>query len=286
LTRPIVFLTDYGLDDEFVGVCHGVIARTAPEARIIDLAHGIPPQDVLRGALVLAGAVPYMPSDAVYLAVVDPGVGGPRGAIAVATADGPLMVGPDNGLLSLAWAELGGPVHAVEITAPEVILEPVSATFHGRDVFAPAAARLAEVADLGELGPELAVASLQHVHVPPSVVANGELAVVVLGVDRFGNLETNASPDDLAEAGLAGSARLRLRHPGGEAEITPARTFTDVHPGEAAVIEDSSGSLAIVVNQGNAARTLGLGAGSSLTLSPPDSHRRRTSRQHGRPPKE
>jgi S-adenosyl-L-methionine hydrolase (adenosine-forming) len=270
LSRPIVFLTDYGLDDEFVGICHGVIARIAPDARIIDLAHGIPPQDVLRGALVLAGAVPYMPSDAVYLAVVDPGVGGPRGAIAVATATGPILVGPDNGLLSLAWAELGGAIRAVEITAPEVLMEPVSATFHGRDVFAPAAAHLAEVADLDELGPALDVASLQHVHVPPTVVADGELALIVLGVDRFGNLETNASPDDLAEAGLAGTPRLRLRHAGGSADVVAARTFADVQPGEAALIEDSSGSMAVVVNQGNAARTFGLVAGSSLTLSAAD----------------
>jgi S-adenosyl-L-methionine hydrolase (adenosine-forming) len=267
MSRPIVFLTDYGLDDEFVGVCHGVIARIAPEARVIDLAHGIPPQDVLRGALVLAGAVPYMPSDAVYLAVVDPGVGGPRGAIAVATADGALLVGPDNGLLSLAWQELGGVIQAVEISAPDILLQPVSATFHGRNVFAPAAAHLAEVADLAELGPEVDIAGLQHVHVPPPVVAPGELAAVVLGVDRFGNLELNAKPDDLAEAGLAGMARLLLRHAGGSTGIVPARTFADVPPGEGALIEDSSGSLAVVVNQGNAAKAFGLGAGSPVTLS-------------------
>jgi len=267
VTRPIVFLTDYGLDDEFVGVCHGVITRVAPDARVIDLAHGIPPQDVLRGALVLAGAVPYLPEDAVYLGVVDPGVGGPRGAIAVATAAGPLMVGPDNGLLSLAWQALGGPIKAVEITAPEVLLQPVSATFHGRDVFAPAAAHLANVADLDELGPEVDVDALQHVHVPPPAVQQGELVAVVLGVDRFGNLELNAIPDDLAEAGLQGGARLLLRHAGGAADIIPARTFADVPPGEPALIEDSSGSLAVVVNQGSAAKTFGLGAGSSLTLS-------------------
>ncbi len=266
MSRPIVFLTDYGLDDEFVGICHGVIARIAPDARIIDLAHGIPPQDVLRGALVLAGAVPYMPSDAVYLGVVDPGVGGPRGAIAVATEAGQLLVGPDNGLLSLAWAELGGAIGAVEISAPEVLLQPASATFHGRDVFAPAAAHLSAGADLEQLGPGVDFATLQHVHVPPPAVAPGEVAAVVLGVDRFGNLELNATPDDLAEAGIIGLARLLLRHAGGSAELQTARTFADVPPGEAALIEDSSGSLAVVVNQGSAARTFGLGPGSSLTL--------------------
>jgi S-adenosyl-L-methionine hydrolase (adenosine-forming) len=264
--RPIVFLTDYGLDDEFVGVCHGVIARIAPDARVIDLSHGIPPQDVLRGALVLAGALPFMPEDAVYLAVVDPGVGSPRGAIAVQTAHGPLLVGPDNGLLSLAWSKLGGAESAVEIAAPDVLLEPVSATFHGRDVFAPAAAHLANVADLSDLGPEVDVEELQHVHVPAPGVTDGELAAVVLGVDRFGNLELNAKPDDLAEAGLEGIDRLNLHHPDGSAEVRPARTFEDVLPGELALIEDSSGFLAVVANRGNAAAVLGLHAGDPVTL--------------------
>ncbi len=267
MTRPIVFLTDYGLDDEFVGVCHGVIARIAPDARVIDLSHGIPPQDVLRGALVLAAALPFMPEDAVYLAVVDPGVGGPRGAIAVQTAHGPLLVGPDNGLLSLAWQELGGPETAVEITAPDVLLEPVSATFHGRDVFAPAAAHLANVADLRDLGPEVAVDDLQHVHLPAPDITDGELAAVILGVDRFGNLQLNARPDDLAEAGLEGLQRLRLRHAGGTSEITPARTFDDVPPGELALIEDSAGFLAVAANRGSAARLLGISAGMQLVLS-------------------
>jgi S-adenosylmethionine hydrolase len=267
VTRPIVFLTDYGLDDEFVGVCHGVIARIAPDARVIDLSHGIPPQDVLRGALLLAGALPFMPEDAVYLAVVDPGVGGPRGAIAVQTARGPLLVGPDNGLLSLAWQELGGAETAVEITAPDVLLEPVSATFHGRDVFAPAAAHLANVADLADLGPEVPVDQLQHVHVPAPDVADGELAAVVLGVDRFGNLQLNAKPDDLAEAGLEGIERLRMRHAAGTAEVTPARVFDDVPPGDIALIEDSAGFLAVAANRGNASKLLGIAAGGELTLT-------------------
>ena len=267
MTRPIVFLTDYGLDDEFVGVCHGVITRIAPDARVIDLAHGIPPQDVLRGALVLAAAAPYMPEDAVYLAVVDPGVGGARGAVAVATEAGALLVGPDNGLLSLAWQELGGPIKAVEISAPDRMLERVSATFHGRDVFAPAAAHLANVADLNDLGPDVDLSSLQHMHVPAPGIADGELTAVVTGVDRFGNLELNARPDDLAEAALGDAGSLTLRHAGGTAGIRVARTFEDVPPGDPALIEGSSGYLAVVVNMGSAARRLGLSAGSDLALT-------------------
>ena len=142
MSRPIVFLTDYGRSDAFVGICHGVMARIAPDARVIDLTHAVPRQDVLRGAVELARAVPYMPADAVYVAVVDPGVGSDRRAVAVA-AGASLLVGPDNGVLSLAWDALGGVTEAVEIASPAVVLAPVSRTFHGRDIFAPAAAHLA-----------------------------------------------------------------------------------------------------------------------------------------------
>ena len=266
MIRPIVFLTDYGLDDEYVGVCHGVIARIAPEARVIDLTHGIPPQDVVRGALVLAGAAPYMPEDAVYLAVVDPEVGGDRGAIAVQTASGTFLVGPDNGLLSLAWHEFGGPESAVEIAAPDVLLQPVSATFHGRDVFAPATAHLAIGRPLEDLGPSVDASELQHVEVPAPAVTDGELAAVAIAVDRFGNVQLNARPDDLAEAGLSGADRLRVRHPGGEGEARPARTFADGMPGEVLLIEDSSGFLALVASHGSAAGLLGIGPGHELWL--------------------
>jgi len=142
MARPIVFVTDYGLADGFVGICHGVMARIAPEARVIDLTHAIPRQDVMRGALVLGRATDFMPGDAVYAAVVDPGVGSERRSIAVRAASGAVLVGPDNGLLSMAWDAFGGAVAAVEIAAEDVVLQPVSKTFHGRDVFAPAAAHL------------------------------------------------------------------------------------------------------------------------------------------------
>ena len=118
MTRPLVFLTDYGIADEFVGVCHGVMTRIAPDARIVDLTHAVPRQDVMRGALTLGRATGYMPEDAVYVAVVDPGVGSERRSIAVLADSGALLVGPDNGLLSLAWEALGGASAAVEITGP------------------------------------------------------------------------------------------------------------------------------------------------------------------------
>ncbi|HYV02229.1 MAG TPA: SAM-dependent chlorinase/fluorinase, partial [Actinomycetota bacterium] len=189
MDRPIAFLSDYGLEDEFVGICHAVMARLAPRASVIDLTHAIPPHDVLRGALVLARSVAYLPTDAVLLAVVDPGVGTERRPIAVETVrEGRLLVGPDNGLLSLAWDEAGGVARAVEIRSPDVVLEPVSTTFHGRDVFSPAAAAVASGWPLERLGPAIDPSGLEVVRVPEPTVEDGRVDAEVLSVDRFGNL--------------------------------------------------------------------------------------------------
>src|SRR5437588_2294356 len=147
----ITFLSDYGLEDDFVGVCHGVIAGICPEAVVIDINHGVRRHDVSAGALILAAALPYMPIG-VHFAVVDPDVGAERRAVALRLADRRLLVGPDNGLLSLAAQHGGGVVEAVDIAASAFRLEPVSATFHGRDIFAPVAARLAAGAELGKAG--------------------------------------------------------------------------------------------------------------------------------------
>src|SRR5690349_764796 len=154
----ITFLSDFGLKDEFVGTCHGVMKRFAPEAEIIDVTHGIPPQAILQGALVLANTLPYMPVG-VHLAVVDPGVGGGRRAVALRDRDGRLFVGPDNGLL-LPAAERAGIDEVRELANPEYALESISRTFHGRDLFAPAAAHLANGVALEELGPSLAAEGL------------------------------------------------------------------------------------------------------------------------------
>jgi S-adenosyl-L-methionine hydrolase (adenosine-forming) len=153
MSRPVVFMTDYGRTDEFVGVCHGVMASIVPDVHVIDLTHNVPRQDVMRGALILGRATKFMPDDAVYVAVVDPGVGSERRSIAVRAATGAFLVGPDNGVLSPAWAALGGAEAAASIEDSRVMLFPVSKTFHGRDVFAPAAAHLAAGATLDALGP-------------------------------------------------------------------------------------------------------------------------------------
>ena len=172
--RPIVFLSDYGLDDDFVGICHAVMARISPRSNVIDLSHAVPPQDVLRGALALHRSLPFLPTDAVVLAVVDPGVGTPRLPVAVETArHGRLLVGPDNGLLTLAWLQEQGVRSAVEIASPAARLEPVSTTFHGRDIFAPAAAHLAGGMALKELGPPVDPRSLVALSLPKAGVEPG-----------------------------------------------------------------------------------------------------------------
>ena len=213
----ITFLSDYGLVDDFVGVCHGVIARICPPARIIDITHGIPRHDVRAGAIVLADALPYMP-DGVHLAVVDPDVGASRRAVALSLADGRRLVGPDNGLLSLAAAAGGGVVQAVDIAQSPLRLEPVSATFHGRDIFAPVAAQLAAGFPLAEAGPPVDPDGLVALELPrPSVRPDGVIDAHVLYRDRFGNLGLDLTHDDLPGSGLRIGHGVTLGVRGGEA---------------------------------------------------------------------
>jgi hypothetical protein len=261
--RPIVFLTDYGLGDEFVGVCHGVMERIAPGVTVIDLTHAIPRQDVVQGALTLGRAVRFMPDDAVHLAVVDPGVGSDRRAIGVACGSGAVLVGPDNGLLSMAWDELGGARLAAEITSSAVRLEPMSETFHGRDVFAPAAAHLARGMAVDELGPAVDPASLRTVELPGPMVAPGVLGGRVVAIDGFGNVQMNITPRDLEAAGLGDAVQIGTR------VVPRVGTFADARPGYAAALIDSQGFLALAVNGGSAAQTFGLSRGDTVVLSPP-----------------
>ena len=260
MSRPIVFLTDYGMADEFVGVCHGVMLRIAPDVRVIDLTHSIPRQDVMHGALTLGRATSYLPEDAVYIGVVDPGVGSGRGSIAVRARSGALLVGPDNGLLSLAWEALGGAVDAVEITSDDVVLQPVSRTFHGRDVFAPAAAHLAIGMPLAALGSAIDVDRLHVLELPGPMVAVGAIGARVTGIDGFGNVQLNVGPDDLEAAGIGPVLTVRGR------TVPRVGVFADVPRGTMGAIIDSQQQLALVVNQGSAADTLGLSVGKTVVL--------------------
>ena len=263
----ITLLTDYGRDDEFVGVCHGVMRGIAPEAEIVDITHGIPRYSVRQGALVLRNTLAYMPVG-VHMAVVDPQVGTERRAIALRCADGRFLVGPDNGLLSLAWQRSGGIEMATDVSRSPLRLEPVSATFHGRDVFAPVAAHLAIGADLAEAGEPIDPATLAVVELPEPRLDDGAVVAHVLSVDRFGNATLDVGHDMLAGTGLALGQTVELGA-GGELFLAKfAGTFADVPPGELIVYEDAYRTLAIAINRGDAATTLALKPDSEVRLSP------------------
>jgi S-adenosylmethionine hydrolase len=267
---PIVFLSDFGLQDEFVGTCHGVIARITPGSQVIDLAHGVPRGDVLRGALLLRGALAYVPDRAVLLAVIDPGVGGRRRPVALDTRDGRLLVGPDNGVLSLAWRVLGGVARAVEVTSASIVLHPTSATFHGRDVFAPAAAHLAGGGDLSELGGPVDPATLIRVDPPEPRIAPGSLTAYVLAVDSFGNVQLGAAATDLDRAGLGDAAVLTVRAGAESSPAARAQTYSAVGDDELMVLVDSSGRLAVARNRGDASMHLRVAPGDWVEIGGPE----------------
>ncbi|MEV4200382.1 SAM hydrolase/SAM-dependent halogenase family protein [Micromonospora globbae] len=294
-TPWISLTTDYGLTDGFVAACHGVIARIAPAARVIDVTHLVPPADVRRGAAVLAQTVPYLPVG-VHVAVVDPGVGTARRGVALATPGG-LLVGPDNGLLPEAADALGGVMGAVELTNPAWLAPRVSRTFHGRDVFAPVAARLALGAPLEEAGPAVDPAELVRLPAPRVTVDAGGVTAEVLTVDHFGNVQLAAGAEVLER--LPATVRLtvppRTADPGGapgpavdtgrpaagehgpeRASAEPSertgwaarrgRTFGDAPPGDLVVYVDSARQVAVAVNGGRAVDVLAVAPGDLVRI--------------------
>jgi S-adenosyl-L-methionine hydrolase (adenosine-forming) len=265
MAETITFLTDFGLQDDFVGTCHGVIASIAPEARVIDVTHGIDPQAVLQGALVLRNSIPFVPVG-VHLAVVDPDVGGNRRAIAVATRDGRRFVGPDNGLLLLAADELGV-VAAHELAEPRYRLSEVSRTFHARDIFAPAAAHLAAGVPISELGPGVDPADLVRVELPLAEVGRSQVRGTVLIVDRFGNVATNMRRAEIDGLGCEDGDRVEVRLQLDRYFAVLAGTFADAPPGELILYADSYGLMTLAISQGNAARLTGVGPGDELRVA-------------------
>lgn len=264
MARPITFLSDYGTADDFVGVCHGVIARIAPDARVVDLTHGIPRHDVRSGAIVLRRALPYCPPG-VHLAVVDPEVGGERLAVAVRVAeDDRILVGPDNGLLSLAIARFGGAVEAADVGLSPHRLEPASATFHGRDIFAPVAAALAAGEPLAAAGEPLDPDDLVMLHMPLARAEVDEIVAHAVSIDRFGNVMLDVEHEELAAFGL------RLGHPMtvNGTRCVYAKAFADVQAGEPMVYEDAYRTLALAVNRGSAAELLELALDDEVRIRP------------------
>jgi S-adenosyl-L-methionine hydrolase (adenosine-forming) len=263
---PITFLSDYGYRDEFVGVCHGVIERIAPGATVVDLTHGVPPHDVRAGALALRNALPYLPK-AVHLAVVDPKVGTQRRPLAVRCYDGHQFVGPDNGLLWPAIKGSGGIEMAVDVTHSPYRLEPVSATFHGRDLFAPVAARLALESPLEGAGRPVPPDDVARLEFPRPKVGRGKISGQALAVDRFGNLQLNVGAEDMRAAGFSPGDALRVQVGESGRLAIFAHTFADAPPGEAVLYEDSSRGIAVALNGGSAAEALGAAPSDAVELT-------------------
>jgi S-adenosyl-L-methionine hydrolase (adenosine-forming) len=263
--RYLSFLTDYGLDDGFVAACHGVAARIAPHAAIIDVTHLVPPGDVRRGAAVLAQTVPYLPP-AVHVAVVDPGVGTARRGVAVAAGDS-VFIGPDNGLLSWAVTASGGAARAFSLTNRELWLANVMATFHGRDIFMPIAAHLADGTELTVAGAEIDVADLVTLPAPERLIRDSVAEGEVLTVDRFGNVQLSITASDAAQIGLKPGATAHIRAGRHRLAIPYREMFGAVAPGELVTYADSAGLVAIAVNGGNAAQRLGLPPGARVSIA-------------------
>ena len=262
--RYITFLTDFGLQDDFVGVCRGVMRGIAPDATVIDITHGIPPQAVTQGAVVLARAIPYMPV-CVHLAVVDPGVGSARRPIAVRTATGRMFVGPDNGLLMRA-ADREVAEEARALSNPRYHLEHVSRTFHARDVFAPVAAHLAAGAHFADLGDEIDPAALVRIDLPEPEVGETKLLATILTVDRFGNLSLNLTREHLDSISVEPGGWVELQFALDAYYAQVAETYTDTKRGQLILYEDSYGAIAIAIREGNAARLTSAGPGDKLRI--------------------
>ena len=261
--RPIVFLSDFGLGNEWVGLCHAVMSGIAPQCPIVDLSHLVRPLEVVSGAILLADAMPYVSEEAVVLGVVDPNVGKDR-EIAIETASGRHLVGPDNGLLSLAWEASGGIRAAVELTAPDVVRRPHAESFRAPDTLCPAAARLAAGLPIGELGADVDPATLAVVTMAEPEIESGKITCEVIDFNRFGNVHLNVRQADLAAAGLDGVETLAIEATSGSAEAKRGSTYADFEAGDYGVLWDPRGWLTIV--RGNPASALdGLG----LTLAAP-----------------
>ena len=266
-SRIVTFLSDYGLEDEFVGVCHGIMLKIAPDLKIIDVHHNILRQDIRHGAVVLKQSVPFLP-DSVHLAVVDPSVGSKRRAVALETGWGEVFVGPDNGLLIPAALACGGIKKAFELTDQRFLIRPVSRTFQGRDVFSPAAAHIANGADPSDLGPPIEPDDLVPLEIPEAWVHDDHLHAEILQVDRFGNLQMNFGPSKLGEVSIEQGVRLEVRLEGHRLKVPFAKTFADVKADEFVLVEDSYHYLSLAINKGDAAAKLRAKSGSTAIVGP------------------
>ncbi len=265
MAKIVTFLSDYGLTDEFVAVCAGVVLQIEPEARILDVSHLVVPGDVRSGALTLARAIQYLPVG-VHLAVVDPGVGGERRAIALLTQDGRHFVGPDNGLLSPAVAISGGAAEAVTLDPSRWGMTEPSATFAGRDVFAPAAGALAGGVELAELGEPVAPQELVPLLLPLSQIDGSEAHGLVLWIDHYGNVQTNITESDVEGLDISRGDTLVIRWGERKERMPFVSTFSDVGDAKPLAFIDSVGQLAVAIRGVNAAEQLGITTNTAIQI--------------------
>ncbi len=262
----ITFLSDFGRADHFVGVVHSVLRQMAPGVSVVDLTHEIAPFDVRGGSLALARAVQYV-SPGVIMAVVDPGVGSTRRAVAIEAAEGrAVFVGPDNGLLASAIGLIGGAETAVVLDDPAYHLPTGASTFDGRDIFAPVAAHLCLGVPITDLGTAIEPGALTPGLIPLTRDEGGRVVGEVIWVDRFGNVQLNVDPDEIAGFGEVVSVTF------GDAERVahPVSSFSELGPGGLGALVDSDGLVALVIDQASAAEMLGLAVGDEVSLGPVD----------------
>ena len=266
MADPLISLTsDFGSSEEWVGAMKGVILSINPAALIVDISHDIPPYDIAKGAFVLAAVLPHLPVG-VHVAVVDPGVGTRRRAVVLQSGRGDLLIGPDNGLLLPAAERIGGVEVAYSLENESLFKKPVHPTFHGRDIFAPAAAHLSLGVSPQEAGPPLDEADL--VPAPWGRAKEGEGAVYaqVIDVDRFGSLRLNAYPEQMESLGYQSGDVVLLGVGEEELEARYASTFGEVEAGSILLFEDSSGVMAAGINGGSLARTTGATPGDMIII--------------------
>ncbi len=259
------FVSDFGTRDAWAAAVKGVMKKTNPSVEIIDISHDVPAYDIRKGAFVLETAVEYIPA-VVFLAVVDPEVGGTRRSLIIGTTSGTYLVGPDNGLLMPAAGRLGGPVEAYAISVPEGTGESRSETFHARDVFGPAAAKLALGIPPSELGGEIERSTLMPAPYARTEVINGSINAEIIDVDRYGTLRLNILRREAEPAGYKIGKSAIIVFEDGETKLKIAATFRDVEQGRAMLLYDSSDYLCVSVNGAHAGLTFGLNAGDRLTL--------------------
>lgn len=263
----IVFMTDFGVVDDSVALCKGVMYEIDPEVRIVDLTHQVTPFSILDGARFLYGATPYFPAGTVFVVVIDPGVGSTRKAIIAKSGRGQYFVLPDNGLLTLV-EQRDGIEAAREITNPEwMIGSKMSSTFHGRDIFSPAGAHVARGDDWTKVGPEIAVRDLVRLQLKAATIDDRGLHATVIATDGpFGNLVTNVDAEEFLKLGYQRGQEVPLAVEGKEMKIKFVKTFSDVPLGQPLLYVDSRGHIALAVNQGSFAAVYGVKPPAALEI--------------------